>query len=290
MIYEIHNDMDMDLNNNMEMNNNDDFVENDDAMATSPVYPGTPLRVGSAGSNVSIMQSYLNAIRQGMFPSMTRLSVDGVFGQLTRNTVIQYQGFSGLTQDGIIGQRTWNAIVSDYESLPSTPSDEYPGYVLRPGSSGTAVRNMQLRLNQVSPVYNAINYQTVDGQYGNNMTNAVRRFQAQFGLTADGIIGPMTWERIVSVHRGVQNNNNTSVTSSYPGSVLTVGSQGDNVRFIQSYLNAVSDYNNYNWPRLTVDGIFGQMTRQVTRAFQERNNLTSDGIVGRNTWAVMLYA
>ena len=89
--------------------------------------------------------------------------------------------------------------MSDYESLPSVPSDVYPGYVLRPGSSGTAVRNMQLKLNNTNPVYTAINYQTVDGKYGNNMTNAVRRFQGQFGLTTDGIIGQQTWDKIVAV-------------------------------------------------------------------------------------------
>ncbi len=281
MIYEIHNDMDIDINN-------EDFVENDDMLATSPVYPGTPLRVGSAGSNVSIMQSYLNAIRQGMFPSMTRLSVDGVYGQRTKNTVIQYQGFSGLNRDGVIGQETWDSIVSDYENLPTAPTDRYPGTPLRPGSSGVAVTNMQVRLNQINPVYTAINYQTVDGKYGTNMTNAVRRFQAQFGLNADGIIGQQTWDKIVSVHTGVRNSKNTNVTSVYPGSVLTVGSQGDNVRFMQSYLNRISRQNKYGWPTLAVDGIFGQMTKQVTRAFQLKYNLSSDGIIGSNTWAMVI--
>jgi len=265
-----------------------DNIISDDTMAVSPVYPGTPLRIGSAGSNVSIMQSYLNAIRLGKFPSMNRLNVDGVYGQLTRSTVMQYQGFSGLQVDGIIGKTTWDSIVEDYNSLPVTPSDQYPGTVLRPGSSGAAVRNMQLKLNRVSPVYTAINYQTVDGQYGTNMTNAVRRFQAQFGLKADGVIGPQTWDRIVSVHTGVTNNSNTNVTTNYPGSVLTVGSQGDHVRFIQSYFNRVNRQNGYGWPVLAVDGIFGRMTRQVTRAFQEKNSLASDGIIGRNTWAVII--
>ena len=85
MIYEIINE-----------NVNENITE--DIMATLPVYPGTPLRVGSSGSNVSLMQSYLNAIKNGMFPSLTRLTVDGKFGQRTKNTVIQYQGLSGSAQ------------------------------------------------------------------------------------------------------------------------------------------------------------------------------------------------
>ena len=273
-----------------EIINDSNVTENitENIMATSPVYPGSPLTTGSAGSNVSIMQSYLNAIKNGMFPALDRLTVDGVYGQRTKGTVMQYQGLKGLKQDGIIGKMTWDSIVTDYESLPVVPSDEYPGYVLRPGASGTAVRNMQLKLNSVNPVYTAINYQTVDGRYGNNMTNAVRRFQGQFGLTTDGVIGPATWSKIVSVSQGVSAQNNTNVTSAYPGSVLNTGSQGDSVRFIQSYLNAVNKYTSAGWPTLAVDGIYGQMTKQVVRNFQTKYRLTADGIVGRETWALII--
>lgn len=275
MIYEIVNE---DINETVTEN----------IMATRPVYPGTALRVGSSGSDVALMQSYLNAIKNGMFPSLSRLSVDGKYGQRTKNTVVQYQGLSGLSQDGIIGRNTWDAIVSDYENLTPVNPDIYPGVPLRPGDSGAAVMNMQTRLNNVSPVYTAINYQSADGKYGNNMTNAVRRFQGQFGLAADGIIGPQTWNKIVAVSKGVRDKNNTSVTSQYPGYVLNIGSQGDSVRFIQSYLNAVNTYTGAGWPTLTVDGIYGSMTKQVVRNFQTKYNLKADGIVGRNTWAFII--
>ena len=265
---------------------NENITEN--IMATSPVYPGIPLRMGSSGSNVTIMQSYLNAIKTGKYPSLTRLTVDGRFGQATKNTVIQYQRLKGLAADGVIGQMTWNAIVADYNSLPPVDPDAYPGAPLRPGDSGRQVANMQTRLNNVHPVYTAINYQSADGKYGTNMTNAVRRFQGQFGLTTDGIIGQQTWDKIVAVSKGVTDKNNTSVTSQYPGYVLNTGSQGDSVRFIQSYLNAVNSYIGAGWPTLTVDGIYGSMTKQVVRNFQSKYNLKADGIVGRNTWAFII--
>lgn len=280
MSYEITND------SNVTENIEENIYEN--VVATSPVYPGYVLTIGSAGTNVSIMQSYLNAIKTGMFPAMTRLVVDGIYGQRTKGTVMQYQGFSGLKQDGIIGKTTWDAIVADYESLPVKPTDEYPGYVLRPGASGNDVRNMQLKLNNVYPVYTAINYQSVDGKYGNNMTNAVRRFQGQFGLTVDGLIGENTWNKIVAVSNGVSSQNNTNVSSSYPGYVLNTGSQGDSVRFIQSYLNAVSKYTSAGWPVLAVDGIYGSMTKQVVKLFQTKFGLKADGIVGKDTWAVII--
>ncbi len=265
---------------------NENITEN--IMATNPVYPGTPLRVGSNGSNVAIMQSYLNAIKTGKYSSLTRLTVDGKFGQATQSTVMQYQRLKGLSADGIIGPMTWNAIVADYNSLTPVDPDVYPGSPLRPGDSGRQVLNMQTRLNNIQPVYTAINYQSADGRYGTNMTNAVRRFQGQFGLKTDGIIGQQTWNKIVAVAKGVTDKNNTSVTSQYPGYVLNTGSQGDSVRFIQSYLNAVNSYIGAGWPTLTVDGIYGNMTKQVVRNFQSKYNLKADGIVGRNTWAFII--
>lgn len=265
--------------------NNSEIVNEDIYAGSAPTpWPGYILSVGSRGVNVSVMQSYLNAIKNGIFPSLPRLAVDGIFGSGTKNAVTQYQGLSGLKQDGIIGKLTWESIAEDYASLPVIPADDYPGSSLKPGSQGIAVQNMQTKLNRMNPVYTAINYQTADGIYGNNMTNAVRRFQAQFGLKADGIIGRETWNKIVAVYNGVTASNNTSVSSSYPGYILNTGSQGDNVRFIQSYMNYINRFYSYGWPTLAVDGKYGQQTKETVRLFQKKYGLKVDGITGRNTW------
>lgn len=59
------------------------------------------------------------------------------------------------------------------------------------GSTGTEVRNIQTRLKSWG-------YYTgsVDGIYGNGTFNAVMRFQANNGLTPDGICGPKTLAKI----------------------------------------------------------------------------------------------
>ena len=53
---------------------------------------------------------------------------------------------------------------------------------------------------------------------------------------------------------------------------LKVGSKGEDVKKLQSYLN------------LCVDGIFGKMTEESVKQFQKDNGLVSDGIVGTKTW------
>lgn len=73
------------------------------------------------------------------------------------------------------------------------------------------------------------------------------------------------------------------VPQSYPGAPLQTGSTGDAVRTIQEQLNAVS--NNFpSIPKVRVDGVFGENTRNAVQTFQRTFNLTADGIVGLGTW------
>ena len=112
-----------------------------------------------------------------------------------------------------------------------------------------------------------------------------RRFQRQFSLSADGILGKDTWNKIVSVHNAMQAGNPTHVTTQYPGVPLRVGSTGDYVRFVQSYLNGISGR-----PLLTVDGNYGQNTTRAVGLFQATAGLPVDGVVGSATWAALIPA
>ncbi|MBD2196328.1 MULTISPECIES: peptidoglycan-binding domain-containing protein [Calothrix] len=64
--------------------------------------------------------------------------------------------------------------------------------------------------------------------------------------------------------------------------VIRLGSKGDIVQGWQSFLK------NAQFPIDVVDGDFGKQTDQATRSYQQRNNLTADGIVGNMTYSVAL--
>ena len=192
-----------------------------DAAAVSPAYPGYLLRNGSYSSEVARIQKYLNALRAVKYPNLTSLTVDGHFGSGTGKTVQEYQAIHNLKIDGIVGAGTWNTLIGEYNAVLGGSADTYPGMTLRPGQRSEDVRHMQNLLNQIAITYTAINPQTVDGAYGNNMSAAVRRFQQQFGLSADGILGVKTWEKIVEVHNRLSGEKEHVVTP-YPGIVLDV--------------------------------------------------------------------
>ena len=79
------------------------------------------------------------------------------------------------------------------------------------------------------------------------------------------------------------------VQSSYPGTPLRLGDQGQAVIQIQTMLNRISrDYPAI--PKIpVVDGIFGANTQAAVRRFLEIFSLVPDGVVGSATWYKMVY-
>ncbi len=75
----------------------------------------------------------------------------------------------------------------------------------------------------------------------------------------------------------------SGVPRSWPGTNLTTGSSGDNVRVIQEQLNRIADVYSAI-PKIAVDGIYGPRTAEAVRAFQRIFNLPVTGVVDLATW------
>ena len=159
--------------------------------------PSGILRRGSSGETVRLAQYFLRviALYDDEIPPIT---IDGSYGPATENAVRAFQKMQGLTVDGIIGPATWNALYERFLGITQTTglAVTYPGTPLKSGSRGDNVRVVQEYLNTLARAY-PLPRVTVDGIYGPATENAVQAFQRLFGLTADGIVGPRTWERLV---------------------------------------------------------------------------------------------
>ena len=257
-------------------------------------YPGSPIRQGDSGTAVFTLQRQLNRITKD-YPFLGKLTVDGVFGAKMTATVRAFQKQFNLTSDGMVGRQTWYKIsyiyvsVKDLAELTSegevssgTLSDgTWGGTVLRTGSTGSAVEQLQFWLNTLAQYESSIPSLTVDGVYGTGTANAVRAFQRKYGLTVDGVVGRNTWTELYDQFRSIQSDNGTP--NAYPGTALREGASGQNVRLVQFWLKIARTV----YPSLsnvTVDGRFGSATAAAVRRFQTYFGLTSDGVVGRTTW------
>ena len=275
---------------------NIEIIRTNNIQSIPQSYPGSPLRQGSTGAAVFTLQRQLNRITKD-YPFLGLLTVDGIFGRKMTETVKKFQKQFNLTADGVVGRSTWYKIsyiyvsvkdlaelTSEGETFSGTLPDSswnFGSSVLKQGSTGSEVEQMQFWLSTLAQYESSIPSVTVDGVYGSGTAAAVRAFQRLYGLTVDGIVGLTTWTELYDQFRSIQSDNGTP--NAYPGTALRQGSSGQNVRLVQFWLKiARTVYSSLN--NITVDGIFGSSTAAAVRRFQTYFGLTSDGVVGRTTW------
>ena len=276
--------------------NNIEIIRTNNIQSIPQSYPGSPLRQGSTGAAVFTLQRQLNRITKD-YPFLGLLTVDGIFGRKMTETVKKFQKQFNLTADGVVGRSTWYKIsyiyvsvkdlaelTSEGETFSGTLPDgswNFGSNVLKQGSTGSEVEQVQFWLSTLAQYESSIPSVTVDGVYGSGTAAAVRAFQRRYGLTVDGIVGRTTWTELYDQFRSIQSDN--GIPNAYPGTALRQGSNGQNVRLVQFWLKiARTVYSSLN--NVTVDGIFGSSTAAAVRRFQTYFGLTSDGVVGRTTW------
>ncbi|MEH0936230.1 peptidoglycan-binding protein [Micromonospora psammae] len=136
------------------------------------------------------------------------------------------------------------APVAAHAATPNWPT-------LGTGTSGANVAAAQFLLRHHGRTL------TVDGWYSSGTATAVSSFQSANGLTADGVVGPLTWAKLV-------------VT-------LDAGANSNAVRALQTSLNK------YGYG-LTVDGVWGGSTTTAVTDFKSSRGLTGGSTVGATTW------
>lgn len=192
-----------------------EIVANAPIRGITSSYPGTPLRRGSSGPNVVVVQVELNRISQN-YPAIPKLAtVDGIFGSRTEASVRRFQEIFGLTPDGIVGKATWYALVRLYTAVTRLSelrsqgqrfysiSWEYPNSP-REGSTGEKVRHLQYMLSILSAYIRQIPPLNVDGIFGPATKEAVLAAQRYFGLPETGIVDAATWEEIYDQFSGIE--------------------------------------------------------------------------------------
>ncbi|MBO5050438.1 MAG: peptidoglycan-binding protein [Oscillospiraceae bacterium] len=179
-------------------------------------YPGTPLRTGSTGPSVVVVQVSLNRIARN-YPAIPKIPAnDGIFGSRTEAAVRVFQEVFNLTPDGIVGPATWYKIVRIYTAVTAlselrSQGQQYyrinwsPPSVLQVGNTGEKVQLLQYMLSVLSEYIPSIPSLSVDGVYGPATRSAVQAFQRRAGLPETGTVGQTTWDMIYDQYSGIEN-------------------------------------------------------------------------------------
>ena len=241
------------------------------ALSMSPVFPGSgPLRAeapatavtglsrGSRGDAVRSVQQAL--VNQGISVAG---GVDGIFGAGTESALKSFQQQHGLSSSGVVDGATALEL-----GLASSPL-----LGLTQGVRGDAVRTLQSKL--VSAGIKVAG--GVDGIFGPGTAAAVEQFQRNRGFSPTGTVDAATAAALADVSTETQAEApaqqaappTAAATSPLVG--LKIGSRGEAVKTLQQTLINAG---------FTVvggaDGIFGVLTANAVRSFQNANGLDND--------------
>ena len=163
----------------------DDYGDNDPtdpngaASATEPASQYTTLKKHDKGEAVTKLQARLMELNYLEIDETT-----DYFGSSTEYAVELFQRQHGLTQDGVAGAETQTLLYSK----------DAQRYTLKEGAEGRDVKMLQEQLVDLG----YLSESDVDRVYGPTTVEAVKAFQKRNGLTADGLAGEKTLDKLYS--------------------------------------------------------------------------------------------
>lgn len=274
------------------------LVENAPVGFAEESYPGVPLRLGSAGNDVKIIQTQLNRISQN-YPAIPKIETeDGIFGTDTEAAVRKFQEVFSLSQTGEVDKSTWYSIKRYYAGVKGLAELVSEGITLEEasipfdteiseGQSGIPVRTLQYYLSVIAYFNGSLAPVPLSGYFDSATVDAVRRFQRFYGLDETGVVNNATWneisriytETVASLPEGYQGNS----AKLYPGYFLTEGMRNESVRDLQTYISAISKVIP-EIPDVSVTGFFGEQTENAVSTIQRLYGIPVSGAVGPVTW------
>jgi len=227
------------------------------------------LRSGCDGAAVRRLQQNLRRLGYYNGP------VTGLFRELTKNAVINFQRRNGINPIGVVGPQTRRAIRLALN--PPTPTGNRPVNQTPPGREcnyRTEIISFGCRgdwVNQLQQRLKTLNYFSGNptGYFGQITRNAVVRFQQDNRLPVTGSVDKRTWSAM---------NQITPVRIAPPpvGS-LRVGSRGAQVTTLQLNLKQL----NYFYGNPT--GFYDKSTQDAVLRFQQSYGLPMTGNVDPRT-------
>ncbi len=223
----------------------------------------TSLKKGDENDAVKAMQQAL--IEKGYL----KTEATGFFGSATESALKKFQKDNKLTADGVAGQETLQKLLGTQANTDKkTETANSNSASLKKGDEGDAVKAMQQALIEKGYLKTE-----ATGFFGSSTESALKKYQKENNLTADGVAGQETLQKLLGTQ---EKTDKTPETLSSNGS-LKKGDEGDAVKAMQQVLIEKG------YLKTEATGFFGSATESAVMKFQADNKLTADGVVGAAT-------
>jgi len=227
-------------------------------------------RPAQRGTDVALLQFLHNTLRALLdHPYGAALVVDGLWGPATEAAVRALQHRFGLRADGIVGPATYFALGHGVGAHTTYGGPPFGSRTLAQGSSGGDVYVLQNRLALYR--YADDLAQPPGGVFGAQTAAALTRFKQDAEAAGDTGLG-----RAPAVDGAASDA--LWLYTQAGGRAVFGGRNGLDVALIQHLLKSAGFYGG------VVDGRFSPAVAGAVRAFQQKNGLSVDGIVGPATF------
>jgi peptidoglycan hydrolase-like protein with peptidoglycan-binding domain len=173
------------------------------------------------------------------------------FGPVTSAAVSLFQRQHKLSVDGTVGDETYAMLMNP----------DAQNYMVMEGDSGSDVKELQARLRELGYI------DTAPGNFGEQTTKAVKAFQQNNRIAADGKVGQKTFELLYS--------------DNVKPNFQKYADQSGKLKTYQTKLKTLG------YLTTTPDGKYGQDTILAVKRFQEINDLFQDGFLGPSTVSLL---
>lgn len=172
----------------------------------------------------------------------------------------------------------------------------YPDFPFQLGTAGNYVSTLKKQLNRISNNYPAIPKIENENEIFNvEMETAVRKFQEIFDLPVTGTVDKATWYEVKYIYNAVKKiadiaseGISKEEAELLLGVTLQYGDKAPYVRTLNYLLNTIA-YFDPDIPLLNASGdTFGENTKQMVIAFQNKYDITATGNIDSNTWRALL--
>jgi peptidoglycan hydrolase-like protein with peptidoglycan-binding domain len=280
-----------------------DLVRDIPVDANFESYPLYPLRVGSRGREVGIIQHELNRISENYLSIPRILNPDGNFTRETEASVKAFQRIFRLPEDGVVGKATWYKIKYIYDSVKGL-GELFSGRVgsgdfKRPadafwqeGDTGIWVKLIQYYMRALSCYYHILPLVEITGVFGPETTEAAKALERLYGLPVNGRIDADDLARLYQDYLAKLNDIPEDCLPEepvYPGYLLYRGMGDNNVRLIQGYLRGIAE-KDADIPMLMITGVFDEATEAAVSAFDGKYLQEGQGnvLIGPITWSTII--
>ncbi|WP_016871629.1 peptidoglycan-binding domain-containing protein [Fischerella thermalis] len=249
------------------------------------------LQLGSQGQPVSELQAALKLL--GYYTG----AVDGNYNQATAKAVSQFQQAAGLNPNGIVDAITWQRLFPGEAIASSTASTTS----IANSASNFPVPTQILNNSTTTTTQTANNSTTTTTQISNNSTVLTTTPEPKPATPPKQTTSTNSQKKTVTQSSSTLTQPNTRTQSTkrtqpnphfekipgvqytskgYP--ILRLGMSNVEVRRLQMRLRKLG------YLESAADGDFGEATEAAVKALQRRYGIEPDGVVGGETWEILL--